>query len=156
MSTIYIAGPMTGLPELNFPAFHACARNLRAIGHQVINPAEINTDHSLSWEACMRKDIAALVTCDAIHLLPGWQDSKGATLEHHIAERLGLAISFAPVPVSEYQRLRGEAKVMRELLARCRHLVLEVMDDNNYDDGEVVTNLSELEDKITLAIRGAA
>ena len=40
-------------------------------------------------------DIAALVTCDAIHLLPGWQRSKGATLEHHIAERLGLEV-FEP------------------------------------------------------------
>lgn len=92
---IYLAGPMTGLPDLNFPAFHAAAHQLRACGHTVINPAEINPDHTMSWEACMRKDIAALVTCDSIYLLPGWQESKGATLEHHIAERLGLAIRGA-------------------------------------------------------------
>ena len=59
---IYLAGPMTGLPQLNFPAFHAAAAHLRTYGYTVINPAEINPDHSMSWEACMRKDIAELVT----------------------------------------------------------------------------------------------
>jgi hypothetical protein len=32
------------------------------------------------------------VTCDAIQLLPGWENSRGATLEHHIAVALGLQI----------------------------------------------------------------
>ena len=93
---IYIAGPMTGLKDLNFPAFHGMAALLRNAGHDVVNPAEINPDTSMSWHACMRRDIAELVTCDAIYLLDGWQDSKGATLEHHIAERLGLDICVAP------------------------------------------------------------
>ena len=96
---IYIAGPMTGLPGLNFPAFHSAAAHLRSYGYVAINPAEINPDHSMSWEDCMSKDIAELVTCSAIYLLPGWQNSKGATLEHHIAERLGLHIIIAPQEV---------------------------------------------------------
>lgn len=96
MSKTYVAGPMTGLPDLNFPAFHARAAELRALGHEVINPAEINPDKSMSWRECMRTDIAALVFCDAIDLLPGWQASDGATLEHHIADRLGLKVNFAP------------------------------------------------------------
>lgn len=94
---IYIAGPMTGLADLNFPAFHAEAARLRALGHEVINPAEINPDQHMSWQECMRTDIAALVFCDAIQLLPGWEKSKGAALEHHIAERLGLLIYLPPV-----------------------------------------------------------
>lgn len=93
---IYCAGPMTGLPELNFPAFHTEADRLRALGHEVINPAEINPDQHMTWLQCMRTDIAALVFCDAIQMLPGWQASKGATLEHHIAERLGLQILMPP------------------------------------------------------------
>ena len=99
---LYLAGPMTGLPHLNFPAFHAAAAHLRAYGYTVINPAEINPDHSMSWEDCMRKDIAELVTCSAIYLLPGWKASKGATLEHHIAERLGLHIIIAPQDVTQF------------------------------------------------------
>lgn len=90
--TIYIAGPMTGLPDLNFPAFRTEAARLRALGWEVINPAEINPDKHLSWRECMMTDIAALVFCDAVQLLPGWDTSKGATLEHHIADRLGLIV----------------------------------------------------------------
>ncbi|CAN7450048.1 DUF4406 domain-containing protein [Acidovorax sp. LjRoot66] len=89
---IYVAGPMTGLPELNFPAFHAAAAVLRSAGHHVENPAEINADPTAGWQDCMRKDIARLVTCDAIHLLQGWSKSRGACLEHQIAVGLGLEI----------------------------------------------------------------
>ena len=99
--TIYISGPMSGLPDLNFPAFYAEAARLEALGWDVVNPATINPDTSLSWLECMRTDIAALVFCDAIQLLPDWESSKGATLEHHIAERLGLTIyPPAGVPVA--------------------------------------------------------
>jgi hypothetical protein len=94
---IYIAGPMTGLPLLNFPAFHAEAARLRALGHDAVNPAEINADPAKGWAACMRDDIRELVTCDAIQLLPGWRCSRGATLEHHIAVALGLEIIMPPM-----------------------------------------------------------
>lgn len=88
----YLAGPMTGHPDLNFPLFHAEAQRLRATGHVVINPAEINVDPAKGWEDCMRADIAELVTCETIAMLPGWQNSRGATLEHHIATALGLRV----------------------------------------------------------------
>ena len=89
---IYIAGPMSGLPGLNFDAFHAKAAELRAAGHEVVNPAEINLDHTAEWNACMRADIAQLVTCEAIYMLPGWFNSRGAKLERHIAEQLSMQI----------------------------------------------------------------
>lgn len=89
---IYIAGPMTGLPELNFPAFHAAAATLRGFGFEVVNPAEINVHQDGRWEDCMRADIRELVTCDAVALLPGWKQSRGAQLEHHIAQALGMVV----------------------------------------------------------------
>jgi hypothetical protein len=92
---VYIAGPMTGYAELNFPAFRAEASALRRVGLEVVNPAEINIDPSTGWSACMRADIAQLVTCDRIHLLPGWSRSKGASLEHHIGRALGLLVTLA-------------------------------------------------------------
>lgn len=89
--SIYLSGPMTGLPGLNFPAFAAMTDNLRADGHTVTNPAELNPDGD-SWNDCMRRDIAALMYCDTVATLPGWEHSKGARLEVLIAERLGMTV----------------------------------------------------------------
>ena len=94
MKRIYIAGPMTGLPDLNFPAFHAEAARLRALGYEVSNPAEINPDPTAGWEACMRADIAELVKCDGVALLPGWERSRGASLEAHIAHNLDMRLVY--------------------------------------------------------------
>jgi hypothetical protein len=92
MTTVYVSGPMTGLPELNFPAFHAASAALRARGLTVVNPAEINPDPAAAWDQCMRADIKALCDCDVIALLPGWENSKGAHLELHIAHRIGMKV----------------------------------------------------------------
>ncbi len=92
MKTIYVSGGMSGLPNLNFPAFHAAAAALRSQGHTVVNPAEINPDTTMSWEQCMRADIKALCDCTHIYMLPGWERSKGAHLELHIAHRIGLEV----------------------------------------------------------------
>lgn len=92
---IYLAGPMSGIPELNFPHFHAVTALLRLQGHEVINPAEINADPTKGWQECMRADIAQLVTCEGIALLDGWDKSRGAKLEHHIANSLGMGVYCA-------------------------------------------------------------
>ncbi|MGQ3001264.1 MAG: DUF4406 domain-containing protein [Hydrogenophaga sp.] len=94
VNRVYVAGPMTGIPDLNFPAFHRQATRLRARGIDVVNPAEINTDPSAKWTDCMRADIRELVGCDSIAMLPGWDRSKGATLEHHIAQSLELRVIY--------------------------------------------------------------
>lgn len=94
MTRIYIAGPMTGQPDLNFPAFHKAAEMYRRIGFEVVNPAEINSDPNAQWVACMRADIKELMRCDEIAMLPGWEKSRGAKLEHHIASALGMTIVF--------------------------------------------------------------
>jgi hypothetical protein len=95
MKRIYIAGPMTGLPEFNFPAFNAEADRLRALGHDVSNPADHGVIDGYEWRDYMRLDIAQLIACERIHLLPGWEKSRGATLEHHIASALGMEVTFA-------------------------------------------------------------
>lgn len=95
---IYIAGPMTGLPDFNYPAFHAEAARLRALGWHVENPAENVAPPCGSWAGYMRLAIAQLVTCDAICLLPGWSASRGASIEHGLAVHLGLAVVYQEAP----------------------------------------------------------
>ena len=92
---VYIAGPMTGLPELNFPLFNATAARLRSEHWHVENPAEHGNIKGAAWSDYLRYDLSRVVTCGAIYLLPGWSKSEGATLEVDVAKRLGLAIILA-------------------------------------------------------------
>jgi hypothetical protein len=95
MKRIYLSGPMTGIEAFNYPFFNAEAERLRGMGYDVVNPAEVNPDATVTWHECLRKDVAALVTCDAIALLDGWEHSKGAHLELHIAHRVGMEVLIA-------------------------------------------------------------
>lgn len=86
--TVYIAGPMTSLPEFNYPAFHAAEMQLQAAGFRTLNPAR-NPKQS-SWEDYMRVGLRMLLKADAIALLPGWEKSPGANIEKQLAFDLGL------------------------------------------------------------------
>ena len=90
MKRIYIAGPMSGLPDFNYPVFNAKAAELRALGFHVENPAENRAPHCSSWLGYMRLTVAQLVTCDVVYLLPGWRHSRGACIERQLAVGLGL------------------------------------------------------------------
>lgn len=90
----YISGPMTGIKNLNFPAFNKAERFLRKRGDKVFNPA----CHSIEWgfdrADFLRLDIQVLLLCDKIYMLNGWKASKGALLEKHIAEELGIETEY--------------------------------------------------------------
>lgn len=96
MNRIYIAGPMTGQLDLNYPAFNAEAKKLRELGYEVENPAENPAPACGTWAAYMRMAIGQLVRCDEIHLLRGWSASPGALIERRLADELGLIVSGAP------------------------------------------------------------
>ncbi|MCI1962860.1 MAG: DUF4406 domain-containing protein [Ancrocorticia sp.] len=85
---IYISGPMSKLPNYNRAAFAAAERNLTQRGHEVLNPARIRLSANASWEDYMRIAIRLLTHADAVCLLPGWEGSLGATIEHRLADFL--------------------------------------------------------------------
>jgi hypothetical protein len=88
---------MTGYPEYNHPAFHAKAGELRAAGHDVINPAEFDAEIGLDqpWDTYLRRDLVLVATeCNRIVCLPGWAKSKGATLEVYVGKKLGFEIVY--------------------------------------------------------------
>ncbi|WP_236011559.1 DUF1937 family protein [Alicyclobacillus fructus] len=92
----YLAGPMSGYPDFNRPAFHKAAARLRAQGLIVVNPAEIRGDEDWAWDDWMRAALHCLLGCHAVVFLPGWESSRGARLERTIAEALGM-------PMFEYR-----------------------------------------------------
>ncbi len=109
---IYLAGPMTGIPHFNYPAFNSAAAALRFEGHEVFSPAEHDIamfgkdisnpdgcavtaakEHGFDRRAALKADLAWI--CDkaeAIALLPGWERSTGANAERALAVALGLEI----------------------------------------------------------------
>ncbi|WP_322544447.1 DUF4406 domain-containing protein [Rhodococcoides fascians] len=91
--SLYIAGPMTGYPEWNYPAFTKAAATLRAQGHTVVSPHELHDDDmTRPFDWYLRRDLKALCECDAIVLLQGWANSRGAKLEHHVARALDMNV----------------------------------------------------------------
>lgn len=94
---VYLSGPMTGLPQFNFPAFNDAAAKLRADGYEVISPAEnYGGRHDLPRKMYLRLDVEAVLEVDMIVLLDGWELSKGACLEVAIARELELPIVCYP------------------------------------------------------------
>lgn len=110
MKSCYIAGPMRGVPEYNYPAFMAAAKLLRGLRWTVYNPAEMDieaepeedwTTLSLEQQKLHNtasnirrfaiRDIYVLLhklraeNGDAIFVLPGWEDSEGAIAETGVA-----------------------------------------------------------------------
>lgn len=95
---IYLAGPMTGIEDYNFPAFNKEAAALREKGFEVINPADHGIVEGAEWEDYLRYDLAKLVACEGIHFLPGWEMSRGARLEYKVAQALSMKITYAETP----------------------------------------------------------
>jgi len=113
---IYLAGPMRGIPEFNFPAFHSAAAMLRSQGHFVFNPAERDNEkhgtdiskgnkngdellatkqHGFNLREALNDDLSFIcLEADAVVLLPGWMNSKGATAERATALALGLKVIY--------------------------------------------------------------
>lgn len=83
---IYVAGPMSGLPEYNRPAFFAEAKRQAAMGYVVLNPATL--PDGLTQAEYMSICLPMVMAADAIVMLPGWERSAGATAERFLAIKL--------------------------------------------------------------------
>lgn len=114
---VYLGGPMRGIENFNFPAFNAAAAKLRAAGHTVFNPAEKDIErhggvdisagnaagcevtaakiHGFDLRVALGADLAWICAeAEAIALLPGWENSKGAKAEKATARALGLQVIY--------------------------------------------------------------
>ncbi|MCZ8437153.1 DUF4406 domain-containing protein [Achromobacter xylosoxidans] len=123
---VYLAGPMTGHENHNFPAFHAAAERLRGSGLEVINPADHGLVNGLGWSDYMRWDLVKLAGCHSVYVLPGWEKSKGASLEVAIARALGMPVftvdgaSLASAPVASARAALAQLEAACDTLCRLR------------------------------------
>ncbi len=100
---LYLSGPMTGVADLNRPAFAKMAKALRKKGYSTISPPELDKNEpQRSWEGCLRRDIKHLMACKAIATLPRWTKSRGALLEVYIGKALKMPIH----PATKYVKRR--------------------------------------------------
>lgn len=88
---LYLSGPMTNIADHNFPAFNAAARLLESAGFDVLNPAAYG-EGEMSWADYLRRDLRDVLKARGVAVLPGWESSKGARLEVHVASELGLPV----------------------------------------------------------------
>ena len=92
---VYISGPMTGHPEYA-KEFAKREDMLRMQGHDAVNPARvadiIRTD--MTWEEWMSIDIGLLKVCDAIYMMAGYKDSRGANRELGFAMGAGMKVIY--------------------------------------------------------------
>lgn len=115
MPRVYIAGPMRGIPFLNFPAFDRARKLLTLQGWDVISPADIDRHHGVDEKdfptgheantftpAQIREVVVRDVNVflhvlkaeegDAIALLPLWVKSTGGKAEFALAQWLTLKV----------------------------------------------------------------
>jgi hypothetical protein len=91
----YLSGPMSGIEANNFPLFSSVCKGLRERGYNIVSPHELTSPvEEPSWTDYMRRDLIAMMDCDAIIMMDGWKDSKGASLEHKLATELGYRIMY--------------------------------------------------------------
>jgi hypothetical protein len=103
LRSAYLAGPMRGIEDYNFPAFHRHAAWLRGLGWKIFSPAERdeadpNIDPTVDvagWQGSrgldyfMAYDLKAVCENEAVICLPGWEASQGARLETVVAVEVG-------------------------------------------------------------------
>lgn len=99
--TVYIAGKMTGLPDLGREAFNSAESRLKDAGYNVINPAIL--PQFLSREQCIPICLAMIDAADMIYVLDNWEDSIGAKLEVEYAKTMGKKLLFIdPVKINSW------------------------------------------------------
>ena len=94
ITTLYVAGPMSGHPENNYPAFHEAAEALRGAGYKVISPAEYSVPDGsrVHYVDLIREDLRLMLDCHGVAVLEGWWDSVGARNEVNVAGVLKMPV----------------------------------------------------------------
>jgi len=103
---VYIAGPMRGHKEDNYPEFFKAERRLDAKKiYKVVNPARMDKEeeclaaayskpYDIDHKEALKRDIDEIFKVESMYFLRGWERSEGARVEHALAIYLGLSIEY--------------------------------------------------------------
>lgn len=97
---MYLAGPMSGIPEYNFPKFDKAIDQLVDVKLEVVSPHSIDHGETpenrgkLPYETYIRAGLKLLLECDGIIMMDGWELSKGCMTELYVASACGMRIYF--------------------------------------------------------------
>lgn len=98
MKNVYISGPVSHFDiEERRAAFATVEERIISLGHKCTNPMKNGVPADAHWTQHMRVDIGLLLSCDAIYMMNGWQQSKECKLELDIATTIGLPVFFENV-----------------------------------------------------------
>lgn len=88
---LYLCGPMSGLPDFNYPAFNAAEQAIKErFGCRVLNPAR--QPDGLEYDEYMRRGCADVVSASVVVVLDGWRKSPGAQEEMACAAIHGIRV----------------------------------------------------------------
>lgn len=92
---VYISGPITGTTDY-MERFAQMERRLTRSGYTVVNPAKVNANlpADTTHAEYMEMSFTMLDMCDAILMMNGWQQSRGAGMEFDRAVRNRMTIAF--------------------------------------------------------------
>lgn len=106
-SSLYIAGPMTGIEEFNWPLFDSVQAALEAVGIEAVNPAALDralkqtfpdedfengtAEGGAKLATFLKRDFHVLTKCEGIVFLEGWEDSTGANCELIVSQMAGMS-----------------------------------------------------------------
>jgi hypothetical protein len=89
---LYIAGPMSGYQEANYPAFNVAAERLREVGFEVVNPVDVHIDGRHHYVDLLREDLRMMLNCHGVAVLENWWESPGARNEVMVAGILKMPV----------------------------------------------------------------
>lgn len=113
---LYVSGPVEGVALQNRPAFEAARRLLSDVGYAVLVPHDLfgKMLEAPDFAHRMRRCIPAMLACDAVALLPGWDRSDGASLEARLAKVCGMRVmpaeQWVMMPGRKARRRKGARK----------------------------------------------
>lgn len=84
---VYVSLPISNVPQYRIDEMlFRAQKHIGASGHKMISPYDASPDANASYSTHMGNDIKALLECDMVLMMPGWQLSKGCQLEHSAAK----------------------------------------------------------------------